>query len=149
MTRWRRRPRRRVARRSTYSRWDGTQDVPDLDADALLQAMGDELIEHGDPEAALRRMMQHGLDVGGHHLQGIREILEKLRRARRERLERDDLGGVFGEIDDALREVIDVERVAVDGPGLDAADRGAPVVDEARQARRDHLDLLEHEHLAG
>ena len=138
-----------MTRRSTYSRWDGTQDVPDLDADALLQAMGDELIEHGDPEAALRHMMQHGLDVGGHHLQGIREILEKLRRARRERLERDDLGGVFGEIDDALREVIDVERTALDGPGPDATDRGAPVVDEARQARRDHLDLLEHENLAG
>ena len=48
-----RRRRRRESRRFTYSRWDGTQSVPDLDADALLQAMGDELIEHGDPNAAL------------------------------------------------------------------------------------------------
>ena len=88
--------------------------MPDLDADALLRAMGDELIEHGDPDSALRRMMQQGLDVDGQHLQGIREILERLREARRERLERDDLGGVFAEVDEALREVIETEQAALD-----------------------------------
>ena len=41
------RRRGRAAHRATYSRWDGTQQVPDLDADALLKAMGDELIAHG------------------------------------------------------------------------------------------------------
>jgi len=51
-----RRRRRRESRRFTYSSWDGTQSVPDLDADALLQAMGDELIEHGDPNAALQAL---------------------------------------------------------------------------------------------
>ncbi len=145
-------------RRSTYSRWDGTQEVPDLDADALLQAMGDELIEHGDPESALRRMLHQGLEVDGQHLQGIREILERLRRARRERLEANDLGGVYAEIDQALRDVIDEERAALDLPetaaGADAGGHApeAPIPDEATmasQARRDHLDLLEHEDLAG
>ncbi len=155
MTRWRRRPQRREVPRSTYSRWDGTQEVPDLDADALLAAMGDELIEHGDPEAALRRMLHQGLDVDGQHLQGIREILERLRRARQERLERDDLGGVFAEINQGLRDVIDEERAALDVPETaDGVDTGAPgpearVPDGASQARRDHLDLLEHENLAG
>ena len=155
MTRWRRRSHRREVRRSTYSRWDGTQELPDLDADALLQAMGDELIEHGDPESALRRMLHQGLDVDGQHLQGIREILERLRRARQERLGRDDLGGVYAEIDQALRDVIDEERAALGTPETD--DMGGPdpetsSMDEASaasQARRDHLDLLEHENLAG
>lgn len=133
-----RRPRGAGARRATYSRWDGTQQVPDLDADALLRAMGDELIEHGDPDSALRRMMQQGLDVDGQHLQGIREILERLREARRERLERDDLGGVFAEVDEALREVIETEQAA-----LDESD------DPSHQAARDDLSLLEHENLAG
>lgn len=142
-------------RRSTYSRWDGTQELPDLDADVLLQAMGDELIEHGDPESALRRMLHQGLDVDGQHLQGIREILERLRRARQERLGRDDLGGVYAEIDQALRDVIDEERAALGTPETD--DMGGPdpetsSMDEASaasQALRDHLDLLEHENLAG
>ncbi len=100
--------------------------------------MGDELIEHGDPESALRRMMEQGLDVDGQHLQGIREILERLREARRERLERDDLGGVFAEVDEALREVIETEQAA-----LDESD------DPSHQAARDDLSLLEHENLAG
>ena len=91
MTRWRRRSHRREVRRSTYSRWDGTQEVPDLDADALLQAMGDELIEHGDPESALRRMLHQGLEVDGQHLQGIRAHLVRVRRARRDHLEANDL----------------------------------------------------------
>ncbi|MBC8484348.1 MAG: hypothetical protein H8D48_05435, partial [Actinobacteria bacterium] len=112
-------------RRSTYSRWDGTQEVPDLDADALLQAMGDELIEHGDPESALRRMLHQGLEVDGQHLQGIREILERLRRARRERLEANDLRGFYAEIDHALRDVIDEELAAMDLPETVArADKG-------------------------
>ena len=158
MTRWRRRSQRREVRRSTYSRWDGTQELPDLDADALLAAMGDELIEHGDPESALRRMLHHGLDVDGQHIQGIREILERLRRARQERLEGNDLGGVYAEIDQGLRDVIDEERAALDpaetvddtDPG--SRDQEAPVpsaASAASQARRDHLDLLEHENLAG
>ena len=142
-------------RRSTYSRWDGTQELPDLDADALLQAMGDELIEHGDPESALRRMLHQGLDVDGQHLQGIREILERLRRARQERLGRDDLGGVYAEIDQALRDVIDEERAALGTPETDdmgGRDPESSSMDEASaasQARRDHLDLIEHENLAG
>ena len=82
-----RRRRRRESARFTYSRWDGTQQGADLDADDLLRAMGDELIEHGDPDTALRRMLQQGLDVDGAHLQGLREMLERLRRRRREMLE--------------------------------------------------------------
>lgn len=132
------RRRGRAAHRATYSRWDGTQQVPDLDADALLKAMGDELIEHGDPEAALRRMLRQGLEVDGQHLQGIREILERLREARRERLERDDLGGVFAEVDEALREVVETERAALDASG-----------EPAHRATSDDLALLEHEDLAG
>ena len=133
-----RRQRRAGARRATYSRWDGTQHVPDLNADALLRAMGDELIEHGDPESALRRMLQQGLEVDGQRLQGIREILERISAARRERLERDDLGGVFAEVDEALREVIEIERAALD-----------PSTEPSHQSVRDELDLLEHENLAG
>ena len=43
-----------------YSRWDGTQVGFDLDADALLEEMTDDLLYHGDLNAALRRMLQQG-----------------------------------------------------------------------------------------
>ena len=52
--------RRRQAQGFKYSRWDGTQTGFDLDADALLEEMSDDLLYHGDLNAALRRMLQQG-----------------------------------------------------------------------------------------
>ena len=140
-----RRRRRRESRRFTYSSWDGTQSVPDLDADALLQAMGDELIEHGDPNAALRRILHGGLEVDGERLQGLREMLERLRQQRQEMLDQHDLGGVYDEIRDALGEVMETERGSRDG----LEEVGDDVVAESTQRRREQLDLIGHENLAG
>ena len=44
--------------RFTYSRWDGTQKGFDLDAEGLFGELTDDLLYHGDVNAALRRMMQ-------------------------------------------------------------------------------------------
>ena len=45
-----------------------------------FEEMTDDLLYHGDVNAALRRMMQQGLrDRNGERLQGMRELLEKLR----------------------------------------------------------------------
>ena len=140
-----RRRRRRESRRFTYSSWDGTQSVPDLDADALLQAMGDELIEHGDPNAALRRILHGGLEVDGERLQGLREMLERLRQQRQEMLEQHDLGGVYDEIREALGEVMETERGSLDG----LEEVGDDVVAESTRRRREQLDLIGHENLAG
>ena len=43
-----------------YSAWDGSQVGFDLDAESLLDEMSDDLLYHGDLNAALRRMMQQG-----------------------------------------------------------------------------------------
>jgi uncharacterized protein with von Willebrand factor type A (vWA) domain len=139
------RRRRREPRRFTYSRWDGTQSGPDLDADALLRAMGDELIEHGDPDDALRRILRDGLEVDGERLQGLREMLEQLRQQRQEMLESHDLGGVYDEIRDALGEVMETERGSLGE--LEGSDD--EVVAESAERRRQDLDLIEHENLAG
>ena len=50
-----------VSLRYTYSRWDGTQRGFEPDADDVLAAITDDLIEHGDVNAALRRLMNDGL----------------------------------------------------------------------------------------
>ena len=140
-----------VAARFTYSRWDGTQQIPDLDADALLRAMGDELIEHGDPNAALRRMLHQGMEVDGTRLEGIREMLRKLRERRQERLEQHDLGGVYDEISEALDEVVATERASLEELSEAQGDDGRrrEVESEAIEDRRSVLDLLDHENLAG
>src|SRR5918998_4034250 len=101
--------------RFSYSRWDGTQKGFDLDADAILAEVTDDLLYHGDLNAALRRLLQSGFrDRNGERVQGMRELLEKLRQRRREELERHDLGGVYDDIAQSLRDVVDTERAGID-----------------------------------
>src|SRR5215211_8125619 len=116
--------------RFTYSRWDGTQQGFELDSDALFEELTDELLYHGDVNAALRRMMHQGLrDRNGERLQGVRELLEKLRRERQERLDRFDLGGVYDEIARELEDIVDEERHAVEN-----ATRAAEASGDERRA---------------
>src|SRR5690554_7494442 len=95
------------ASRFSYSRWDGTQAGFELDAYDILEEITDDLLYHGDLNAALRRMMQSGFDDrNGERMQGIREMLEKLRRRRKDQLDRYDLGGVYDDIAQELRDVV-------------------------------------------
>jgi uncharacterized protein with von Willebrand factor type A (vWA) domain len=133
--------------RADYSRWDGSQVGFDLDADAVLAEVTDDLLYHGDLNAALRRMLQSGFrDREGNRVQGMRELLERLRRKRREELERHDLGGVYDEVADALREVVDTERQGLDD--LDAEARASgdqrrqEITEEVTSEKRLRLDLL-------
>ena len=97
--------------RFTYSRWDGTQVGFELDADSVLEEITDDLLYHGDLNAALRRMMQSGFqDRNGERLQGMRDMLEQLRRKRQDTLEQHDLGGVYDDIAQELRDIVDQER---------------------------------------
>src|ERR1043166_8021204 len=98
-----------------YSRWDGTQSGFDMDADAVLSEITDDLLYHGDLNAALRRLMQSGFrDQNMERIAGMRELLEKLRRRRKDELERYDLGGVYDDIAQQLREVAEQERRGTD-----------------------------------
>jgi len=133
--------------RFTYSRWDGTQTGFDLHADDLMAQVTDDLVYHGDMHAALRRMLQEGLkDRTGEKIAGIRELMEKLRRRRKEELGKHDLGGVYDDIATELREVVVQERAALDGLEEAARESGdrrrEEVVGEAMAGRRMHLDLL-------
>ncbi len=98
-------------KRFQYSRWDGTQTGFDLDAASIFDQIADDLLYHGDLNAALRRMMQDGLtDRDGNDIQGLREMLEELRRRKQETLENYDLGGVYDDIANELRDLINTER---------------------------------------
>ncbi|NQY55724.1 MAG: hypothetical protein HRT86_04420 [Ilumatobacteraceae bacterium] len=120
-----------MAKRFTYSRWDGTQTGFEFDADAAFDDLTDELLYHGDVNAALRRMMQDGLnDRAGERMQGLREMLEQLRDERQSRLDRSDLGGVYDEIKAELDDIVDEERHAIENAVRDARTSG----DERRMA---------------
>jgi uncharacterized protein with von Willebrand factor type A (vWA) domain len=133
--------------RFTYSRWDGTQTGFELGADEILSELTDDLLYHGDLNAALRRLMQSGFRTpDGERMQGLREMMENLRRRRRDQLERYDLGGVYDDIAQELREVVETEREAIDDR-LDAVSRQGDarqqeVTESAMAERNMQLDML-------
>ncbi|MDH4144454.1 MAG: hypothetical protein OEY23_04705 [Acidimicrobiia bacterium] len=133
--------------RFLYSRWDGTQTGFEVGADEVLGALTDELLYHGDLNAALRHLMQSGFDTpDGQHLQGMREMLENLRRQRRDRLEQYDLGGVYDDIAQELRDVVETEREAIEDRLDDASRSGDPrqqqLTEQSMAERNMALDML-------
>ncbi|MGH9244542.1 MAG: hypothetical protein ACRD29_09535 [Acidimicrobiales bacterium] len=139
--RWRRTP------RFLYSRWDGSQAGFEIDADSVFAELTDDLLYHGDLNAALRRLLQQGFrDRLGERIQGLRELLEQIRQRRRDELEQHELGGVYDDIARELRDVIDVERRALND--LEAAaresgdERRREVTEQAVAEQRMELDLL-------
>ena len=71
--------------RARYSRWDGSQEADELDADDVFGRLCDDLAQHGDLDQALRRVMQHGfLGSSGRQVAGLRELLERVRQRRAE-----------------------------------------------------------------
>ncbi|HEX3539214.1 MAG TPA: hypothetical protein VHT75_02115 [Acidimicrobiales bacterium] len=133
--------------RFEYSRWDGSQVGFELDADDVLAEITDDLLYHGDLNQALRRMMQQGFqDRNGERIAGLRELLEKLRRRRRDELERYDLGGVYDDIAERLRDVVAMERTGIDELANEARQSGdarrQEITEEVAAERRMQLDLL-------
>ncbi|MBA3374978.1 MAG: VWA domain-containing protein [Actinobacteria bacterium] len=90
-----------------YSRWDGTQPLDALEADELLGAMSDELLAGGDLEDALARLAKWGMPG---RMEGLQDLLERLREARRRRAERHGLSGIFKDLGEKLDEVKRLER---------------------------------------
>jgi len=136
-----------VPHRFRYSRWDGTQAGFELDADSVLEQITDDLLYHGDLNAALKRMMQGGFhDRNDERIAGIRELLEQLRRRRRDELERHDLGGVYDDIAQDLRDVVDTERDSLDELVREAQESGdqrrQEITEEVASERRLQLDML-------
>jgi uncharacterized protein with von Willebrand factor type A (vWA) domain len=94
-----------------YSRWDGTQRLDALEADELLGAMSDELLAGGDLEDALARLSRWGMPG---RMEGMKDLLERLRAAKQKRAERHNLSKVFDELKEKLEEVKRLEREGLD-----------------------------------
>ncbi len=104
---------RHHATRFRYSRWDGTQAL-DIAADDVLAAIADDLTEYGDLRWALRNLMSRGMQTGGRRVQGLRDIMRKLRDRRRERLEQFDLSSVMRDIEQQLSRILETEQDTID-----------------------------------
>jgi len=154
-----------LARRARYSRWDGSQAIPDFDADELLDALADDVMAEGDMAEALRRLLERGRrsdDPTRSDLAGLRDLMDRLSERRRELLDRYQLGDVLADIRSELDEIVREERSGLgrrlargsdppeSAPGADAPAPGAEAPDpklskmlrDAAARRMDQLDAL-------
>lgn len=136
-----------MARRFVYSRWDGSQRGFDVDADFLMEQITDEVIHHGDVDAALRRIMERGLRTpDGRQMPGLAELRDRIRDRREEISESGELDGSLAEAARELADIIDEERHAIEN-ARDVAtrsgdERRAENANAAADERQMRLDLL-------
>jgi len=98
-----------------YSRWDGTQQLAELDADDLMDAMADDLLADGDMERAVQRLFRWGTqDREGRRVDGLRDLLEQLRQQRKNQLERHDMDSLMQDLQERLEKVKQTEREGIE-----------------------------------
>ena len=98
-----------------YSEWDGTQEIPPLNADEVLEALTDDLMNFGDLQHAMRNLLQRGMRPNaGDRLQGLRDLLQQLRQQRRNTLDKYNLSSVMDDIKQRLDELLGMERGTID-----------------------------------
>ena len=124
-----------ITQLARYSAWDGSQEIPELEAGDILEALSDDLMNFGDLQHALRNLMQRGMRrPDGMRAPGLRDLLHQLRQQRRQRLDQYDLGGTMQQIEEALREILDLEHSTLDQRLAEAGGPSQPEPDAADPA---------------
>ena len=127
-----------------YSRWDGTQQVFEPSEEDVMEEIADDLMGHGDLMRSLRNLFQRGMqDPSGQRMQGLRDMLQRLRERRQEQLGRYNLDSVLDDIKERLSNITDTERQGID-KRLDEArqQQAQSPADEAAQ-REQLMRMLE------
>ena len=135
-----------------YGAWDGSQHVLDLDAEALLEAMSDDLLEEGDLWRALQRLFRQGAqNREGQRVPGLQDLLQQLRQKRQQQLQRSNLGDTLKDIREKLQQIQHTEREGIDrklDEGRQKSQRGEipeqlqKTMERMAQEHRQQLDQL-------
>jgi len=98
-----------------YRRWDGTQQIDPFTPEDAMEFIADHVLDEGDLRSALRRMLQRGVDSpSGRRMEGLQDLLDRLRNARERHLQQYNLGSALSDIKDRLEKIVDTERSAID-----------------------------------
>ncbi len=82
--------------------------------DQLLEALADSLTEDGDITRAIQTLMQRGMSAADNKMQGLREMLEQLRKRKQQQLDKYDLNSLLNDIRQQLDKILQHERQAVE-----------------------------------
>ena len=120
--------------RYRYTTWDGSQSV-DLDADDIMSALSDDLLDRGDLRQALRRLMQQGMR--GQNLMGMQDLIRQLQQRRQQQMDNYNLGASVDELQKALDEILKLEREGIERRLEDARQRSGPRNDAQDSSQSD------------
>jgi uncharacterized protein with von Willebrand factor type A (vWA) domain len=108
----------------SYGAWDGTQHVLDVDAESLLDAMSDDLLEEGDLWRALQRLFRQGTqNQDGQRMPGLQDMLQQLRQRRQQQLQQSNLNDALKDIREKLQEIQQTERQGIENKVSDGHQR--------------------------
>ncbi len=110
---------------SSYSRWDGSQQIEDLNADDIVHALADDYLRNNDLRSALKRLQREGFyKQNNEKVMGLREMMERLRAQRQMRLNQYNMSGVMDDIKQKIEDIIQHERAGIQ-KRLDESDQTA------------------------
>ena len=121
-----------------YRRVGDDDEFDDLDVDELLALLADDFMENGDLDEAMDRLLREGYETeDGDRVEGLRELLERTRKRRRELEQQADPDGEMQRYRDWLNDIEETEEAELDLLLEDAQESG----DERReQVTRDLVD---------
>ena len=127
-----------------YSRWDGTQNIFDLDADRLMDLLADDVLNNGDILQALRDLLRQGMqNRDGQPMPGLRQLMEQLKDRRRQQMQQHNMDSVLDDLKERLDDIINTERQGIQNR-LDDASQQADSAPESEQPQQQFLyNLLE------
>src|SRR5260221_85854 len=135
-----------MTRLFSYGAWDGTQHVLDLDAESLLDAMSDDLLEEGDLWRALQRLFRQGTqNQDGQKMPGLQDLLQQLRQRRQQQLQHSNLGDTLKDVREKLQQIQQTERQGIDNKVSDGKQRAEQ--GEIPEQLQKTMERMAQEHL--
>lgn len=121
-----------------YSRWDGTQNIFDVDASELMDRLSDDLLSHGDVWKALRELMRQGM---GQQTPGLKALMERLKERREHQLQQYNLDSVMEDLKERLDNILEAEQQGIK-TRLDEARREIDKAEGPERAQMEELNKL-------
>lgn len=130
--------------RYRYSQWDGTQQIFDADASDIMDALSDDLLQHGDLARALRDLFRNGMqNRDGDEMPNLRQLMEQLKDRRRQQLRQSNLDSVVDDLKERLEEILRTEWAGIERRLDDAAGQPEPADMAGKEEQRALNRLLQ------
>ena len=114
-----------------YTRWDGSQDIPDIDAESLMEALSDDLISSSDLDSALSKLLENGFKGDlDRDMKGLSELLRQLYEKRQEILKKYDLNSIMDDMEGRLQKIKQTERQGIKKKLAEAKEKSERTEDE-------------------